>query len=72
MSRTNPQTEFEALVYVSERMRRLFPDVDEAAVFALIAEELESFDDARLRTYVPVLIEHNVLRRLRTSHTTAA
>jgi hypothetical protein len=65
MSCTNPGNEFEALVYLADRLRVRFPDVDEDTVFALIAEELESFDGARLRDYVPVLVEHNVLRRLR-------
>ena len=69
MSCTNPDTEFEALVYLADRLRLLFPEVDEGTVFALIAEELESFDGARLRDYVPVLVEHNVLRRLRADPT---
>lgn len=68
MSRTNPATEFEALVYLAERLTLRYPDLDEDAAFALIAEELESFDGARLRTYVPILVEHNVMRRLRRSH----
>lgn len=68
MSRTNPETEFEALVYLAERLTARFPDLDEGAAFDLIAEELESFDGARLRAYVPVLVENNVLRRLRRSH----
>ena len=72
MSCTNPVTEFEALVYFADRLRVRFPEVDEDTVFALIAEELESFDGARLRDYVPVLVEHNVLRRLRADHVRAA
>lgn len=72
MSRTNPQTEFEALLYLSERLHMRFPHVEERTLFALIAEELESFDGARLRAYVPVLVEHNVLRRLKSSHGKAA
>jgi hypothetical protein len=72
VSSTNPQSEFEALLYLSERLRMRFPDVDEDALFGLIAEELESFDGARLRAYVPVLVEHNVLRRLKSTHDRAA
>lgn len=72
MSCTNPDTEFEALVYLSDRLQSLFPEVDEDTVFVLIAEELESFDGARLRDYVPVLVEHNVLRRLRADYRRAA
>ncbi len=72
MSLTNPLNEFEALVYLSERLRVRFPEVDEAYIFALIADELESFDGARLRAYVPVLVEHNVTKRLKVAHGRAA
>jgi hypothetical protein len=72
MSCTNPESEYEALVHLADRMQLRFPDVDEDTVFALIAEELESFDGARLRAYVPVLVEHNVLRRLRAEYDQAA
>lgn len=72
MSCTNPQSEYEALVYLAERVRHRFPDVDEDALFAMIAEELEAFDGARLREYVPLLVEHNLLRKLRRSHLAAA
>ncbi|WP_404434600.1 DUF3562 domain-containing protein [Microbacterium lacus] len=72
MTCTHPENEFEALVYLAERLRQRFPEVTEDAVFALIADELESFDGARLRDYVPVLVEHNVLRRLRSEHGRAA
>lgn len=72
MSCTNPETEFEALVHLADRLQRRFDDVDERELFALIAEELESFDGARLRDYVPVLVESNVLRRLRDAHDRAA
>ena len=72
MSCTNPANEFEALVHLAQRLRSRFPEMGEDAVFALIADELESFDGARLRDYVPVLIEHNLLRRLRSDHTRAA
>ena len=72
MSRTNPENEFEALVYLAERLRQRFPHLAEDAAFELIAEELESFDSARLRDYVPVLVERNVLLRLRARPSRAA
>jgi hypothetical protein len=72
MSCTNPESEYEALVHLADRMQLRFPAVDERALFALIAEELESFDGVRLRRYVPVLVEHNVLRRLRAEYDQAA
>lgn len=72
MSRTNPENEFEALVYLAERLRLRFPELPEDTAFALIADELESFDGVRLRDYVPVLVERNVLLRLRTHPSRAA
>lgn len=71
MSCTEPRSEFEALVYLADRMLRRFPDLGEDAMFELIAEELESFSGARLRDYVPVLVEHNVVARLRQRHRAA-
>ncbi len=71
MSCTQPQSEFEALVYLADRMLRRFPELDEDAMFALIAEELETFGGARLRDYVPVLVEHNVVAKLRHSRRAA-
>lgn len=72
MSCTNPANEFEALIYLSERLQQRFPEWDDEALFALIAEELEAFDGVRLREYVPVLVEHNVRMRLKASLTRAA
>jgi hypothetical protein len=72
VSCTNPDNEFEALVHIAARLRARFPDVGEDAMFALLADELESFDGARLRAFVPNLVEHNVLLRLRSDHARAA
>ncbi len=72
MSCTNPASEFEALVHLAERLHRQFPQWEDDALYALIAEELEAFDGARIRDYVPVLVEHKVRARLRTGVTRAA
>lgn len=72
MSATNPRSEFEALLYLSERLKRRFPGWDDDALFELIADELEGFDGARLREFVPVLVERNVRQRLRAMHDRAA
>ena len=72
MSRTNPRSEFEALLSVSERLKHRFPGWEDDALFALIADELEALDGARLREYVPVLVEHRVRARLKSGHTRAA
>lgn len=72
MSCTNPSSEYEALLYLTARLQRRFPEWEEDDLFELIAEELEAFDGARLREYVPVLVERNVRRRLRTALSRAA
>lgn len=72
MSCTDPASEFEALVYLADRMQLHFPETTESEIFALIADELESFGDARLRAYVPVLVENAVMRRLRETYHRAA
>ncbi|GAA1464887.1 three-helix bundle dimerization domain-containing protein [Microbacterium thalassium] len=64
MSRTNPANEYEALAYVIERLVTRFPGVDEDEITVMAAEELESFDAARLRDYIPLLIEHGVRQRI--------
>lgn len=65
MSATNPRDEYEALTHVIERLARRFPSVPEETVIDLVADEVSSIGVARLRTYIPVLVEGGVLRRLR-------
>jgi hypothetical protein len=65
MSVTNPASEYEALVHVAERVGFRFPWIDDAELLALVAEELARFDAVRLRTYIPMLVEGRVVRRLR-------
>ena len=68
MSATNPVDEYEALLYVVDRVERRFPDVSEETVMELVVDEFTRLDRARLRAYVPVLVEGSVLRRLRDEH----
>lgn len=72
MSCTNPESEFEALVYLADRLQLHFPETTEGEIFALIADELESFGGVRLRAYVPVLVERGVVHRLRETYHRAA
>jgi hypothetical protein len=65
MSRMKPANEYEALVYAVSRLAQRFPDADEDAIMVMAAEELQAFSDARVRDFVPVLVERNVVRRLR-------
>lgn len=69
MSWTHPDSEYEALVYIARRLSERYT-VDQGAVIELIAEELEPLGQARLRAYVPTLVEHRVRERLREAATT--
>ncbi|TQJ30760.1 hypothetical protein FBY39_1217 [Microbacterium sp. SLBN-146] len=68
---TNPASEYEALVHIVERIAWRFPEVPESQLFDMVAEELVRFDRARLRAYVPAIVEGNVLRALRAREATA-
>lgn len=63
VSWTDPEDEYEALVYVARRVSERYA-VDDDVVLTLIADELESLDGARLRAYIPNLVEHRVRERL--------
>jgi hypothetical protein len=49
--------------------RGIHPDA--AMLRAIVADELSSFSDARVTTFVPVLVERAVLQRLRSAPATA-
>jgi hypothetical protein len=68
---TNPANEYEALVHIVERIAWRFPDVPESRLFDMVAEELVRFDRARLRAYVPAIVEGTVLRALRAAEPSA-
>ena len=55
MSRLQPESEYEALVYVLERLSETYP-----------------FDGARVRAFIPVLVERRVKERLATEPVDAA
>ena len=65
VSATNPADEYEALLHVFARVSRLFPSLTEGELLELIAGEVSRFGRARLREYVPVLVEGRVIRTLR-------
>lgn len=64
MSATDPVDEFEALFHVLVRVSHRFPTVAEDTLVELIAGEVSRFGQVRLRDYVPVLVERNVVRTL--------
>ncbi|MFJ4037166.1 three-helix bundle dimerization domain-containing protein [Microbacterium sp. NPDC090007] len=65
MSVTDPADEYEALFHVLVRVSHRFPSVPEETLVELIAGEVSRFGQVRLRAYVPVLVEGNVVRTLR-------
>jgi hypothetical protein len=65
MSVTNPGSEYEALLHVMQRTSFRFPWLDDDELLAATAEEVERLDGARLRAYVPTLVERNLRERFR-------
>ena len=67
VSSTNPESEYEALLHVVRRAAERFPSVGEDAIVEIVAAEVARFDAVQLRAYIPVLVEHDLLERLRRS-----
>lgn len=65
MSVTDPDDEYEALIYAAERLALRFPSVSQDEILQLVAVELAGFERTKIRKYVAVLVEGGVLRRLR-------
>lgn len=65
VSVTSPADEMEALTYVFDRLSDRFPTASEERIWDAIASALVEFDGARLRGYVPVLVEGRAIRTLR-------
>lgn len=49
-----------ALKNVAARLAAAFPDVSPAALEASVSREYRRFDGSKVRTYVPLLVEHAV------------
>ncbi len=72
MSSTDPETEYEALMHVVNRLAARFPRIDEDEIRDLTAGAFQDFDDAHVRDFVPVLVERTVRDRLRARSQDAA
>lgn len=68
MSNTDPESEWEALMYVVQRLTERFPGVDESEIRMLAAEEFQAYETAHVRDFIPVLVERGVRQRLITLH----
>ena len=69
MSPTTPQApspalEHAALDMAKDRLRRRFPDVPQERRTATVDGLYHRFDGSRIRTYVPVLVEHEAREAL--------
>ena len=72
MSRLQPESEYEALVYALERLYETYPFVGEDRLREIAADELAQLDGARVRAFIPVLVERRVKERLATEPVDAA
>ena len=72
MSRLQPESEYEALVYVLERLSETYPFVGEDRLREIAADELAQLDGSRVRAFIPVLVERRVKERLATEPVDAA
>jgi hypothetical protein len=72
MSRLQPESEYEALVYALERLSETYPFVGEDRLREIAADELAKLDGARVRAFIPVLVERRVKERLATEPVDAA
>ncbi|MBN9629404.1 MAG: hypothetical protein J0I18_02160 [Actinobacteria bacterium] len=54
-----------ALEHAAERLSARFPDVPREDIDRLVEEHSEEYDDAPVRDFVPVLVEHEVKAELR-------
>jgi hypothetical protein len=61
----DPSTESSAIDTAIDRIATRFPDIDRARIQSLVHESARSLDGARVRDFIPVLIEHEVMDRLR-------
>ena len=59
------ENEDAAIDHVVDRLTSQFPSVRADDIEARVAEVRESFDEAPVRDFVPIIVEHDVKERLR-------
>lgn len=60
----SPELEREAIVLVKQRLRRRYPDLAPERIGATVDGVYHRFDHSRVRTFVPVLVEHEAREEL--------
>ncbi|MEY9951501.1 three-helix bundle dimerization domain-containing protein [Leifsonia sp. EB34] len=58
------QDEAVALEHAAERLSDRFPEVPKEEIDQLVEERYEQYEDAPIRDFVPVLVEHDVRTEL--------
>jgi hypothetical protein len=55
----------ETIARVTDRLAARYPDAPTPLIAGVVAEEYESLDAGRIRTYIPTLVERGARNRLR-------
>jgi hypothetical protein len=54
----------DTIAKVTDRLAARYPDAPRPLIAGVVAEEYESLDASRIRTYIPTLVEHGAKNRL--------
>jgi hypothetical protein len=54
----------DTIAKVTDRLAERYPDAPRPLVARVVAEEYETLDSSRIRTYIPTLVEHGAKIRL--------
>jgi hypothetical protein len=60
----SPELERDAIAQVKARLRHRYPDAAPGRVAAAVDGAYRRYDRSRVRTFVPVLVEHEARERL--------
>jgi hypothetical protein len=54
----------DTIAKVTDRLAARYPDAPRPLIARVVAEEYETLDSGRIRTYIPTLVEHGARNRL--------
>jgi translation initiation factor 2 alpha subunit (eIF-2alpha) len=57
--------EREAIDAVTSRLKKKFPDLPKSSIEQIVEDQYKQMSSARLRDYIPVLVEHAAKQTLR-------
>jgi hypothetical protein len=58
-------TEAASIDATIDRIATRYPDIDRARIESLVSDSAHSLDGAHVRDFIPVLVEHEVMEKLR-------